>query len=136
MAILFVLFALLVGAFGFSAFGSGNGASIQSDVAANVPEWAQKQGMTGNAQYVAGANLFAQSGCTNCHTYLGTGSSNLGGPDLSAEGTKGHTVAYLVRKMKCPSCVTRGSSMPPFAPLGRKNLRLLALFLAASKRGG
>ena len=89
--------------------------------------------MTGGNR--AGANLFAASGCTNCHTYLGKGSANLGAPDLSAEGTKGHSLAYLVRKMKCPSCVTRGSSMPPFAALGPKNLRLLAEFLAASKRG-
>ena len=42
-----------------------------------------------------GATLFAESGCLNCHTYLGTGSSNLGAPDLSAEGAKGqgHRVA-------------------------------------------
>jgi cbb3-type cytochrome oxidase cytochrome c subunit len=137
VAILFVLFALLVGAFGFSAFGSGSGgSSITNEVAANVPEWAQKQGLTGNAQFVAGANLFAESGCTNCHTYLGSGSSNLGAPDLSTEGTKGHSVSYFVRQMKCPSCVTHGSSMPSFGALGPKNLRLLALFLSASKRGG
>ena len=135
MAILFVLFALLFGAFGLSTFGSGESA-IGSDAAAAVPAWAQRQGLTGNAQYVAGANLFAASGCTNCHTYLGTGSSNLGAPDLSTEGTKGHSVSYLMREMRCPSCVKRGSSMPSFAALGPKNLRLLAQFLAASKRGG
>ena len=36
-----------------------------------------------NAVAVAGATLFAESGCLNCHTYLGAGSSNLGAPDLS-----------------------------------------------------
>ena len=30
-----------------------------------------------------GAQLFAESGCTNCHTYLGSGVANLGAPDLS-----------------------------------------------------
>ena len=135
MAILFILFAFLFGAFSFVGFGSGEPA-LTNEMAAHVPEWAQKQGLEGNAQYVAGANLFAESGCTNCHTYLGAGSANLGAPDLSAEGTKGHSVSYFVAKMKCPSCVTHGSPMPPFAALGPKNLRLLAQFLAASKRGG
>jgi len=134
VAILFILFALLFGAFGLSTVGGGEPA-VANDVAAHVPEWAQKQGLAGNARYVAGANLFAESGCTNCHTYLGAGSTNLGAPDLSAEGTKGHSVSYLVAKMKCPSCVTRGSPMPQFTALGPKNLRLLARFLAASKRG-
>ena len=30
-----------------------------------------------------GAEIFAQSGCLNCHTYLGQGAGNLGAPDLS-----------------------------------------------------
>jgi hypothetical protein len=93
VAILFVLFALLVGVFRFTTFGGGH-SSVTSEVAAHVPE---------------------------C--------------DLSTEGTKGHSVSYLVAKMKCPSCATRGSSMPVFAALGPKNLRLLPLFLASSKRG-
>ena len=38
---------------------------------------------------VPGAKLFAQSGCLTCHTYLGTGSSNLGAPDLSEGGREG-----------------------------------------------
>ena len=42
-----------------------------------------------------GATLFAESGCLNCHVYLGAGSSNLGAPDLSEEGAEGpwHRVA-------------------------------------------
>ena len=110
--------------------------AIASEVKAAIPSWAKKQGFRNNKEALAGANLFAASGCTNCHTYLGSGSSNLGAPDLSTEGTKGHSVSYLMREMRCPSCVKRGSSMPPFAALGPKNLRLLAQFLAASKRGG
>src|SRR5947207_1393543 len=50
--------------------------AIASDVKAAVPTWAKKQGFRSNEEDLAGANLFAASGCTNCHTYLGTGSSN------------------------------------------------------------
>ena len=134
MAILFVLFALVVGAFGFSAFGSGEPA-VANEMAAHVPEWAQKQGMTGNAQFVAGANLFAESGCTNCHTYLGTGSSNLGAPDLSAEGAKNKGIQFQISHLECPSCVNPGSPMPSFKDLGKDNLHKLATFLEASKGG-
>ena len=63
--------------------------ALGSETIGLVPEWADKQGFAANADAVAGANLFAESGCLNCHTYLGTGSSNLGAPDLSAEGAKG-----------------------------------------------
>ena len=47
-----------------------------------VPGWAKEQGFAGNKQAVAGAKLFASVGCLNCHTYLGSGSHNLGAPDL------------------------------------------------------
>src|SRR5436190_20442226 len=63
--------------------------ALASEVQAAVPTWAKREGFAGNAQAVAGAKLFAQSGCTACHTYLGTGSSNLGAPDLTAIGKLG-----------------------------------------------
>ena len=37
------------------------------------PEWAEEQGFAGNEEADAGRELFAQSGCLNCHTYLGAG---------------------------------------------------------------
>jgi quinol---cytochrome c reductase cytochrome c subunit, bacillus type len=107
--------------------------AIASEVKAAIPSWAQKQGFAGNKEALAGANLFAESGCTNCHTYLGTGSSNLGAPDLSAEGAKGKGVQFQIDHLKCPSCVNPGSPMPPFAALGEDNLHKLAVFLEASK---
>jgi menaquinol-cytochrome c reductase cytochrome b/c subunit len=107
--------------------------AIASEVKAAIPSWEKKQGFAGNKQAVAGANLFAESGCTNCHTYLGTGSTNLGAPDLSAEGAKGKGIQFQIDHLKCPSCVNPGSPMPPFAALGEANLRLLATFLEASK---
>jgi menaquinol-cytochrome c reductase cytochrome b/c subunit len=109
--------------------------AIASEVEAAIPSWAQKQGFAGNKEALAGAKLFAQSACTNCHTYLGTGSSNLGAPDLSSEGAKGKGIQFQIDHLKCPSCVNSGSPMPSFADLGEDNLRKLATFLEASKGG-
>src|SRR5512134_346711 len=54
--------------------------------AGTIDEWAAEQGFTGNEAAIAGATLFAQTGCLNCHTYLGEGNANLGAPDLSDVG--------------------------------------------------
>jgi menaquinol-cytochrome c reductase cytochrome b/c subunit len=109
--------------------------AIASEVEAAIPSWAKKQGFENNKEALAGAKLFAESACTNCHTYLGTGSSNLGAPDLSAEGAKGKGIDFQIAHLKCPSCVNSGSPMPSFAALGEQNLRRLATFLEASKGG-
>ncbi len=107
--------------------------AIPSEVLAAVPSWAKKEGFAANKDALAGARLFAESGCTSCHTYLGTGSSNLGAPDLTSEGAKNKGIQFQIDHLKCPSCVTSGSPMPPFAALGEDNLRRLAIFLEASK---
>jgi mono/diheme cytochrome c family protein len=107
--------------------------AIASEVIAAIPSWAQKEGFAGNKQALAGARLFAESACTNCHTYLGTGSSNLGAPDLTAEGAKGKGIKFQIDHLECPSCINSGSPMPAFKELGQDNLRKLATFLEASK---
>jgi cytochrome c553 len=107
--------------------------SLGSETVALVPEWAAKQGFAGNADAEAGATLFAQSGCLNCHVYLGAGGQNLGAPELTAEGAKGRGVQWQVDHLKCPSCVNPGSPMPAFGGLGEDNLRKIAVFLEASK---
>jgi quinol---cytochrome c reductase cytochrome c subunit, bacillus type len=107
--------------------------AIASEVKAAIPSWAQQQGFVGNEDALAGADLFAESGCVSCHTYLGTGSANLGAPDLSDEGAKTKGIQFQIDHLKCPSCETPGSAMPPFAALGEDNLRKLAIFLEASK---
>jgi cbb3-type cytochrome oxidase cytochrome c subunit len=132
VAFIFLLFLLLIGGFGLSMHASTS--DLESANVAKVMAAAKLNGVHG-AGALAGARLFAESGCTNCHTYGGTGSSNLGAPDLTAEGAKGHTVSWLVAKLRCPSCITRGSSMPQFAALGAANLEKVALFLAASRGG-
>jgi menaquinol-cytochrome c reductase cytochrome b/c subunit len=110
--------------------------AIASEVKAAIPSWEKKEGFRNNKQAIDGANLFAESGCTNCHTYLGTGSSNLGAPDLSAEGAKNKGVQFQIDHLKCPSCVNPGSPMPSFAALTAQQLRQLAVFLEASKGPG
>ena len=43
----------------------------------------EKQGFADNPDAVAGGKIFASLTCMNCHTYLGSGSSNFGAPDLT-----------------------------------------------------
>ena len=83
-------------------------------------EVGEEQGFADNPVAVEGATLFAESGCLNCHTYLGTGSSDLGAPDLSAEGSKGRGVEWQVAHLTNPSSKTPGSPMPSFAALGAR----------------
>jgi mono/diheme cytochrome c family protein len=106
--------------------------ALASEVLQAVPTWAKREGFQNNAQAVAGAKVFATSGCTACHTYLGTGSSNLGAPDLSAEGTKGKGVQGLATYIKDPSQFGN-AVMPKFGSLGNDKLRQLGEFLNASK---
>src|SRR5919108_296076 len=77
--------------------------ALASEVVEAVPTWAQRQGFADNAEAVAGAKIFASSGCTACHTYLGTGSSNQGAPDLSNEGTRGKSKQQLMAYIRDPS---------------------------------
>ena len=105
--------------------------ALASEVVQAVPTWAQRQGFTANAEAVAGAKIFASSGCTACHTYLGTGSSNQGAPDLSAEGTKGRTKDFFMNYIKDPSKF--GNNVMPKFAFDDQQLSQLAAFLLASK---
>ncbi len=109
--------------------------SLGSELIAKVPTWAKDEGFTNNAQAVAGAKLFAVSGCLNCHTYNGTGGGFAGAPNLTAEGAKNKGTQFQISHLKCPACVNPGSPMPSFAGLGDANLAKLAAFLEASKGG-
>jgi hypothetical protein len=77
--------------------------SLGSELVLQVPSWAKQQGFADNKAAVAGATLFAESGCTNCHTYLGDGTSNLGAPDLSSIGASGQGAAFFARYVSDPS---------------------------------
>jgi menaquinol-cytochrome c reductase cytochrome b/c subunit len=106
--------------------------ALASEVVAAVPTWAQREGFAGNKEAVAGAKAFASSGCTACHTYLGTGGGNLGAPALDAEGTKGRGVQGLEAYISNPAQFGN-SVMPKFASLGKQTVHSIAVFLDASK---
>jgi len=107
--------------------------ALASEVKADVPRWIAQNHLPKDA--IPGAHLFAVAGCTACHTYLGSGGSNLGAPDLSAIGTRNLGIPTQIKHLENPSSVTPGSPMPPFASLGVPRLTQLAKFLEASKGG-
>jgi cytochrome c553 len=109
--------------------------ALGSELLAKVPSWAKSERFSNNPTAIAGAKLFAVSGCLNCHTYNGSGGHNLGAPNLTAEGAKNKGIAFQIAHLKCPACVNSGSPMPSFAGLGEGNLRKLATFLESSKGG-
>jgi quinol---cytochrome c reductase cytochrome c subunit, bacillus type len=121
--------------------------SLASENRALVPSWVQKQNFEESAPKVKGAGsnaveqakqgaeIFAQLTCLTCHTYLGAGSSNLGAPDLSAEGAKNKGLEFQIKHLRDPRSTTPGSPMPAFADLGEDNLKKLAVFLEASRGG-
>jgi cytochrome c553 len=109
--------------------------ALGSELLSHVPTWAAKEGFTGNQQAIAGAKLFAVAGCLNCHTYNGDGGTNLGAPELTAEGAKNKGIQFQIEHLKCPACKNPGSPMPSFAGLGDERLKSLATFLEASKGG-
>jgi menaquinol-cytochrome c reductase cytochrome b/c subunit len=110
--------------------------SLASENVAAVPQWVQQQGLSQKGGQ--GAKIFAQAGCLGCHTYLGSGSPNLGAPDLSAEGSKNRGIQFQIDHLKCPSCVNPGSPMPPFTNFSNEQYQQLATFLEESKgpKGG
>jgi len=105
--------------------------ALASEVIQNVPKWVKDERLPASA--VPGAKLFATAGCTACHTYDGSGGSNLGAPDLTSIGSRNLGIATQIKHLKDPASVTPGSPMPPFASLGDARLHQLAVFLEASK---
>jgi mono/diheme cytochrome c family protein len=105
--------------------------ALGSELVLLVPEWAEEQGFANNKEAVAGAQIFAQSGCLNCHTYLGSGGGNLGAPDLSAVGAT-NDASYFFDYLTNPAAFGN-SVMGSYSYLGEENLSAMAEFLAASK---
>src|SRR4051812_17095166 len=68
-----------------------------------VRRWIVVEGM-GRAE-VPGARLFTTAGCAACHTYAGSGKTNLGAPDLTAIGSRNLGIDFQIRHLQCPSCV-------------------------------
>ena len=98
---------------------------------AAIPSWVQRNHLPQSAR--PGAELFAESGCTTCHTYLGTGSANLGAPDLTEIGKIGQGQQFFSSYVADPSKFGN-KTMPKFGNLGsQQNIRNIGIFLAASK---
>ena len=105
--------------------------ALGSELLLLVPSWAEEQGFADNPEAVKGAELFAQSGCLNCHTYMGQGSGNLGAPDLSEIGQT-NDAAYFVQYLSNPAQFGN-TVMGSYSYLGQENLDALGAFLEASK---
>jgi cbb3-type cytochrome oxidase cytochrome c subunit len=108
--------------------------ALGSELIGLVPEWAEAQGFADDEEAVAGAELFAVSGCLNCHTYMGQGSGTLGAPDLTDVGDR-YDQETLVRYLTNPA-EFGNTVMGSYAYLGQENLQALAAFLDASTGGG
>jgi quinol---cytochrome c reductase cytochrome c subunit, bacillus type len=97
----------------------------------DVARWIEENNIPeGEAQ--EGAQLFAESGCTNCHIYLGSGVANLGAPDLSGVGNEmdaARLQAYIANPRQFGNQV-----MPVYGEtLSEEQLGQIAAFLEASK---
>jgi hypothetical protein len=79
-----------------------------------------------------GATLFYESGCLNCHRYRKAGGTEIDAPALTHIGRR-LSQGQIERVLKCPACVQKGSAMPSFATLPRRELDALSAFLAASR---
>ena len=84
-----------------------------------------------------GLALFLETGCQQCHTYLGSGSANLGAPDLTSIGAQGgKNVDYFTRYVANPAAFGN-TVMPQYGEsLNEENLREIGVFLEASKGEG
>jgi mono/diheme cytochrome c family protein len=98
---------------------------------ATVARWARAEHLP--AAVLDGARIVAVSGCLSCHTYAGSGVRSGSAPDLTRAGLQKTTVAGLVKRLRCPTCVQRGSAMPAYGAYGDANLRRVAEFLRASR---
>jgi menaquinol-cytochrome c reductase cytochrome b/c subunit len=105
--------------------------ALGSELVLLVPAWAEEQGFADDDQAILGAELFAQSGCMNCHVYLGEGNANLGAPDLTEIG-KTNDAEYFVRYLTNPAAFGN-NVMGSYSYLGQENLEALGAFLAASQ---
>lgn len=104
--------------------------AARSSCRATVARWTRVAQLPPTA--VPGAKIVVAVGCLSCHTYAGSG-VRCPDPDLTRQGLRKKTTAALVRRLRCPSCVHKGSVTPSFAALGDDNLRRVAAFLRASR---
>ena len=82
------------------------------------------------------AELFAESGCLNCHVYLGAVAEPRR-PGADRGRRQGPRLQLQIDHLKCPSCVNPGLADAAFArPQATSSSAQLAIFLEASKGAG
>ena len=131
-----VLVIISMGVLTYKGATAEEGAELDSEV---VQQWITEGALEDNAgegvnveQIRLGAELVAESGCLNCHTYRGAGSPNLGAPDLTQIGQEDRGVDYFHRYVANPRDFGN-TVMPVYQSLGDENLDAIAAFLDASK---
>lgn len=72
-----------------------------------------------------------KEGCFSCHSFHGHGGTIA--PDLSVEGTRKRSDAWLMAHFKDPRSVSPNSVMPSFDALTKRQLELLSAFLQYQK---
>ena len=93
-----------------------------------VARWARMEGFAGNPAAIAGAKVFATSGCLACHAYLAGGSQP---GDLTSVGRGGQGVRFFEAYVGDPEKF--GNRVMPKYDLDPQRLHDLAVFLAASR---
>jgi ubiquinol-cytochrome c reductase cytochrome b subunit/menaquinol-cytochrome c reductase cytochrome b/c subunit len=127
-----VVFLMTVAAMGILTYKGATAEEASGDTGL-ADKWIEDNNLPEEVR--PGAELFAVSGCLNCHTYDGDGASNLGAPDLTDIGSQqGKDAAYLTRYISDPS-EFGNTVMPKFESLGEERVNQIAEFLAASKGG-
>jgi mono/diheme cytochrome c family protein len=131
----FVLTVLAMGTLTYK--GATAEEALGAELVEAVPEWAEQQGFAENETALTGAQLFAETGCAQCHVYLGVGSANLGAPELTAIGQGDRGVDYFKSYVANPQ-EFGNPVMPKYGEefggaLDDEQLTAIATFLDVSK---
>lgn len=103
---------------------------LNGAVAKNAEQPATPQKTPG--QLIAyGKTLYRQEGCFTCHQLDGEGTKV--GPDLTVEGIRGRSAAWLIGHFRNPAAYVPGSIMPSFKNLTDEQLNAFAAFLESQK---
>ena len=110
--------------------GHGAGWGIVALAALTVASAGMAVGAGTSGSAAAGKKLYASQGCEACHRIGGKGGKI--GPDLSKEGTKHRSTAWLVSFLKNPKSQNSKSTMPPVKG-SPKELADLAAYMQSLK---
>lgn len=124
----------LGGSSGGSASSTSPSASTQSGEA-NAPSGTSQQtaGPSMAALIAQGKQLIRSQSCLGCHTIDGQG-GNIG-PDLSKEGTRGHSQQWLTEQIRNPKSHNATTVMPSFGGLSDQQTKQIVAYLESLGTG-